>query len=1315
MATNIVVTDSIYLRELKNGKNFSLNTGDSSDHLLGHVGDRQQVKLTIQVSNTFRMGRYTIIGGNTIILRDGQSFLNEDFYAGGRAYLSLTGTGFNNWDFDIQSISTDGSELVATNIVEKDNSGVPTGPTILPDGEYGTGSGQDILRSLVQSEGLVCKFGFVSNDGNKTFISPLDGIEQAYKFSGIRTAAPSAVDGVWNSAVQGSNTGSMTCRFIQDVQDNGVIKSGVSTSTAKINSIQEFEIIQDFIIPEYLQGQFDNVVNQLPPEGFVDGLKQIFEFEFRLNLSNPNTSQFGEYNTVKGNVRYFNDNYISADQEYSISNVSLVDVATGQTISSVNASSTTRVTCKVTNPNNPFVDGDPVLLEHSYLPNGDQYTGRTETYSEVWIRNTARSLMSAAPVGVTDGVINNFEATFVNAGQVDLQFDLIFTVAQQAQLQAGYNYLLAVNVADDTLAIEVSDTTKLVIQADQYTLNTDIAGLANFPQSYVYTRPMMFPIVDPADRFTSLRGWIQDGFLYDWSINLDLVEEATLEAITLRLVAFNTLENTFFELDKYDYDLSGQVVTVGPPDVQNITVDNTRGYDLADGDKLNFAKLQTGTYSAPNQLYTGQTAFRLSWQDWIALPNADTVFYNPAELNNGLNKKCNRYSLQNNYVISVLIDARIGKVVDGVNVITQYINRSANLEVYDFGQQDGSPMTWTGNIQTFDELGADLGGTILTDGLTTIKGTFAPDSPVTNPSLYWGEVRLEPLNNPGDNYYSLSTIEAGIDNNPLQAPTGSTYAKIEIVSGNVVVSADVNADILPTGSSWNPTVRMGLIDQSIPIMPTIKIQIDGNTRQVHGDFIVFQQSEIMANAQFIDQIFTLSEAVTPGTPTGWQFKVSPENAQPGGDAYDKSNWSAISYISFTSLANDFLGQFSDRWVYIEADDSSKIDEGFIIEFERPEIPQPTNNLITTFANGGVDQDKIIYFDKNITVNTISLSTVDTDIYYAIRQGSPSTEDWTVFTRFTSVANLQADLDTVTDGDKYGLHFYIYGNSIDGATLTLNFDYNSSEDTAKTLSVSQSDVNLEYRSDLVNCIDWRPTSNTQYGITNASDTALLSKLDYTNAITVVGWYEQRTGGVNANSFPLLTPPQAGTGNTDAGGIGFFVRNDAQRINISMSGQTGGGGSTNRRTLFWNMNTFQGGLARDHRTMVVFTFTGTHTNLIDDWEAYVNGLKVPSNFKSIFANQPPVGPVEPSGGVYWHGRLQSSDGNPNKSERVEIYDGVMTAENIRILFNNPNAGRNGDVPNIFRSWDFGSTTGTTVPETVASQDITLTTSITPSSFY
>ena len=199
------------------------------------------------------------------------------------------------------------------------------------------------------------------------------------------------------------------------------------------------------------------------------------------------------------------------------------------------------------------------------------------------------------------------------------------------------------------------------------------------------------------------------------------------------------------------------------------------------------------------------------------------------------------------------------------------------------------------------------------------------------------------------------------------------------------------------------------------------------------------------------------------------------------------------------------------------------------------------------------------------------------------------------------------------------------------------------------------------------------------------------------------------------MPLLTPPQAGTNNSDAGGMGFFSRNDGSRIQINVSGQTGGGAGATRKTLFWNYSNFLGALASAHRTMIVFTYNGANTNVEDDWEAYVNGLYLPSGFKSVFADGTLSGTVQPSGGVYWHGRLQNSDGNPNKSERVEIYDGVMTAENIRKLFNDPDAGRNGDVPNIFRSWDFGNTSGTTVPETVASQDMTLTTTITPTSFY
>ena len=89
MATRLQVVSAEYLRELKNGQNFSLNTGDLSDHLLGHVGDRQQLKMTVQLSNSFSLGRYDVVGGDTIILKDGQSFLDEDFYQGGRIRCSL--------------------------------------------------------------------------------------------------------------------------------------------------------------------------------------------------------------------------------------------------------------------------------------------------------------------------------------------------------------------------------------------------------------------------------------------------------------------------------------------------------------------------------------------------------------------------------------------------------------------------------------------------------------------------------------------------------------------------------------------------------------------------------------------------------------------------------------------------------------------------------------------------------------------------------------------------------------------------------------------------------------------------------------------------------------------------------------------------------------------------------------------------------------------------------------------------------------------------------------------------------------------------
>ncbi|NRA78930.1 MAG: hypothetical protein HRU18_12030 [Pseudoalteromonas sp.] len=1286
--------------------------------------------MTIQLSNSFTMGRYTV-KGNTIELTSGESFLDEDFYVGSTAYLSQVAPGGLNYEFDIDFITTDGTLMTISNVVEKDNAGTPTGGTSIPEGEYNnSGTNNDILRSLVESNGLVSKFGFVPNGGNVNFVSPLDNVIQAYKFDGLRPGgAPGPViTGSWDSAIQGSNTGQMTCQFIQVVQDNGVIKDGISTATAKIDSIQEFQIVQKFIIPYYQddnQEFTNNVQKQIPPTRLIDSLKHVFEFEFRQNLSDPNKTQFGEYNTVLGNVKYYNDNYIDVDQQYSVSDVVLTDTVTSEEIDTINASGTTRVTCSINSANGTFLTADPVLLEHSYLPNGDKFANQTDIFTNVWLRETLRNTIDAP--GVSDTIINDFTAVFINANQIDVQFDISFSVAQQTQLQEGYNYELSIKVADTSLTVPFSDVTKLIIQADSYTLNTDIAGLATFPQSYFYTRPMMYPIANPLDRFTSANVWIQDGVLYDWYMNLNVDDSAFLEALTLRLVAFNTNDNTWFELDNYNYDLSAQVLTTSP-DVQNIEIDQTRGYNLADGDKLNFAKLQTGTYSSPNQPYTGQTAFRISWQDWISLPTADTVFYNPAEPNNGLNKNASNYSLQNGYVICVLIDARISK--DGI--ITQYINRSANLETYDFDQQDGSPITWAGVIQTFDEGGADLGGTLLNEGLTTIRGHFTPNVVVSDPSLYWGEVRLERLNNPGDDYFVLSTLEAGADNNTLQAPTGSTFAKIDVVGGDVEVTAVLNPALLPEGSDWCPSVRFGLIDQSIPVVDTVAVQIDGNTRQTDGDFFVFQQNEVMANASFINQLFNLSNAATPGTPTGWQFKVSPTSAEPGGDANVKSNWGPlgdnIAYVDFNTFAAT-IGVNGDRWVYIEADDTQYSDEGFILQFDRPEVGQPSSSLLFSYSQNTIDMDRTIWFDRKINITAITINQIGVEAGIQIVTGDPDTDDWTDLEFFqsktapyitTSIAAINAQIAALPDNTKYALRIYYCQDTLANWTMTVDFDYiaGDGEDYVKTISVNQTDRDVKWRDfqdsiffgdDLTNPPYPNSVSNI-YAQTPLADTAILDIFDVNAGVrpfTISAWliptYQNSIGNNDRDSIFNVDDPFALNGH---GGMFLYLRQlttNQKKIIFQMADDNG-----NIKKFEWDNFEFI-----DQKIMHVFLSHDGSGNLsYPNTKLIINGINCPENQKVSVQNDTFNSQVKPvTIPRYFMGRWRNrpqSQSSADRYERLQIWDSELTTGDCRKLLNDPDAARNGAVTSPFRDYDPATFAAGLIPDLSNSQDLEIVTS-------
>ncbi len=1306
MSTKIITTSIEYFSQLKNGDTFSLNPSDTANHLLGNLMAKMQLKTTVQISTTFLLGRYEVTGGNTIILSNGQSFLDQDFYAGGQANLVFINAG--NYSFDINTISSDGTIMVVSNVNEIDNAGAVIGPSSLPNGSYGTGTDNDVMRDLSPSEGLICKFNFLGNNAVDTYISSIDQVEQAYKFAEVRSSAPSTVTGEWNNEIKGSDTGGMTAEFLGDIVDNGVNKGSGDggAGSCPLPSIQEFEIVQDFIInPYYLQGEFDNVDTSIAPERLAnDSLRHILEFEFRQNLSNPNTSKFGTYNGVLGNTNYFGGTYIDEPQQYSISDLVITDVDTGLSVKDIDYTHTTRFNFNVNSDSGTFTTAQPVVAYHSYLPNSSEYRNQTDVYQDVWIYDSVRNEVDA--VAASGGVITDFEATLTSANQIAVQYNVVYTVDQQLRLQNGRRWMTSIEVGDDTLTTVISDKTNLVVEAAQYNANTDVAGLVTFDQVAdgselgFYTHPMTYP----STGFSSLNAWKQDAILYNWAFSLDLDEGAFLERLDVRLVAFNTVDLTYFNLDVVEYDLSGQVITDGPPQVQNIEIDTTRGFPLAAGSPFNLVQMETDTYSAPNQRYTGRTAFRVNFQEWLELPNADTVFYDPSEPNNGLNQDASRYSLQNNYEIRILLDLD----VSNGEVTTNYINSSATCNIYEYNEQDGSPVTWNCIEETFDTNMNNTNGVILKNENTILRATYVPTPAFTiDPGLYWGVVRLHEFNVQGNTVYELSTFRDSVDNNPLISPNGTGFAKLDAVSGNIELCAEVDYTRLDPNKDYVVTWRMGLDDQSPPVVPAVKIQIDGNTRQVNGDFISFQQTEIMANSVLVDQLFSLSE--NAGGVLGWKFRFDDNIPAIAWDPYSKSDWYAntIEEPDFNSLAIK-LANNSGGWVYAEATDSSLIDEGLIIEFDRPSMSQSTSNLVFTIGAEDIDLDRTIYFDRKITLNSITPSGLapQTQLYVEVVTGGPSTVDWTTMEQLTGnnittdLPTIQGLIDAIPDGDKYALRFLQQNSNDLTQTVTINFDYDSAQLAEKPQSIAQMDINTEYRpfGQAAFFGPW-PNSDNIYTNTDPTDAGLLSLLDTStsNPYTIVFWGKPNNNvGISSDRDAIFGPNNPTSGN--GAGISFTLSRLNNQYEIVLRGSNAG-----RKVFQW-----QPRYSTNRIGMFVVSNDGTQT--INGIKCYYNGLQMKSNERVILEDVAISGTGQPSNGRYYHGLyISRTNGRSNvgTSERIQIFDKELTSAEVRNLFNDPEAGRTGRISNLFRDWDFANFAGGLIPENVANQDMTIVT--------
>ena len=178
-----------------------------------------------------------------------------------------------------------------------------------------------------------------------------------------------------------------------------------------------------------------------------------------------------------------------------------------------------------------------------------------------------------------------------------------------------------------------------------------------------------------------------------------------------------------FLLDSYDFDLSGTLTVSG---IQQLIIDQDRGYFLADDSQFNWVRLRVGDNNAGVQSYFGAIGQKIPWEDWIRNLNADTAFVDLSQPNNGLNFKSSNYSMLNGYTIRAkgILNVSATDAL-GAKSTGDVIGYSDEITVSDYDLDKlADPAKWQLNIQLLDpDTLVDIGEQILSDRPTLMRCT----------------------------------------------------------------------------------------------------------------------------------------------------------------------------------------------------------------------------------------------------------------------------------------------------------------------------------------------------------------------------------------------------------------------------------------------------------------------------------------------------------------------------------------------------------------------------------------------------------------
>ena len=165
---------------------------------------------------------------------------------------------------------------------------------------------------------------------------------------------------------------------------------------------------------------------------------------------------------------------------------------------------------------------------------------------------------------------------------------------------------------------------------------------------------------------------------------------------------------------------------------------------------------------------------------------------------------------------------------------------------------------------------------------------------------------------------------------------------------------------------------------------------------------------------------------------------------------------------------------------------------------------------------------------------------------------------------------------------------------------------------------------------------------------------------------------------------------------------LVAQEHGQVNFTSSGR----GSASSNHILW-----KGSYPQSKIMHVVVTSDGLNNGAPAGQNVYLNGRKYRVDQSTIGGAT--SGIQKPIDDMYRHGRWEWPFGDlnkqPEKTERIQVFDKELSNEDVQELYYNINSARGGapTVSNLFRDYDFSAIAAGMIPELVAGFDMTIVT--------